>query len=191
MQDEATGQIISQLKTFKQQGLTYYQASQKLKEQGFTDDQISIAGSSYPYTDVVAPSDNNQTLTMVGQQQGVTSSAEVELGTAMLRDKRKSATSSKFFIGVILFVVGFGFGSALMRLYLIPRWFSPAGPNIFTHSSRYNYSTLVRYKYIYPAEAGIAAGLLVVILYSLYNLVFNRTTKDSCAPIYLTQLKIL
>jgi hypothetical protein len=176
MQDEITTQIISQLKSFKQQGLTYYQASQKLKEQGFSDDQISIAGSSYPYTDVIPPTDgNSQTSNPISDQQSVSPLAEEELGTAMLKDKRKSASSSKFFIGALIFVVGFGFGASLMRLYLIPRWFSPAGPNIFTHSSSYNYSTVVRYKYTYPLEAGLIGGLLLTVFYGIYSFIFNRS----------------
>jgi len=175
MQDETTTQIISQLKTFKQQGLTYYQASQKLKEQGFSDDQISIAGSSYPYTDVTTPPDANGQTANPMSEQSVMPLAEEELGTAMLKDKRRSASSSKFFIGVLIFVVGFGLGAALMRLYLIPHWYSPAGPNIFTHSSSYNYSTVVRYKYTYPLEAGLAGGLFLTVFYGIYSVLFNRS----------------
>jgi hypothetical protein len=176
--DDTTETIVSNLKTSKQQGLTYYQATLKLKEQGFTDDQINLAGSSFPYTGVASASiDNNQLsgpTSLTQAENKDMSSAEI-LGETLLKDQQKTIFNSKFFIYSVLFLSGFSFAWELMRLYLVPHWFSSSGPNIFTHSSSYNYSVTVRYKYTYPAEGGVIGGITVVVVYVLYKLLTNRS----------------
>jgi hypothetical protein len=49
--DSTTEAIVSKLKEFKQQGLSYYQATQKLLQQGYTQLQIDDAEDSFNYNE--------------------------------------------------------------------------------------------------------------------------------------------
>lgn len=47
--DDPTPQLIDKLKVYKQQGLTYYQATEQLKQQGYAELEITDAAAQFNY----------------------------------------------------------------------------------------------------------------------------------------------
>lgn len=58
--EQIKNDAVSALKVAKSQGLTYYEASQALLKQGYTQSQIEQASYQFPYTEVDAPNENAQ-----------------------------------------------------------------------------------------------------------------------------------
>lgn len=58
MQDKL-GNAVAALKAAKAQNLSYYDASQSLLKQGFTQEELEQASYQFPYTEIPQPSSNN------------------------------------------------------------------------------------------------------------------------------------
>jgi len=56
--DSKINEIVSKLKLYKQQGLSYYQATQELKSLGYNDEEIDLAAADFTYT--VVDEDSSQ-----------------------------------------------------------------------------------------------------------------------------------
>lgn len=77
--EQADSNAVIALKAAKSQSLTYYEATQTLLKQGFTQSEIRQASYQFPYTEISAPDQNSQAQ--------LTSTDSQELGEAIVKEK--------------------------------------------------------------------------------------------------------
>lgn len=124
--DNRSQEIITKLKTFKQQGLTFYQASEKLKQAGYTPAQITDAESKVNYVDVkVEESLEPVVKTPPSPKTGSELDRDYQkLGNAVLADKERSARAYAY---VGLAIPAFYFGQQVYRFWLNRKFWGSHG----------------------------------------------------------------
>ncbi len=147
---DTTKEIIAKLQDYKQQGLSYYQATQQLLESGYTQLQIDDAEDEFHYDDVTAEQDS---VPNVQNHKSIDESYE-KVGQTLIKDTKKrrkpniflkSYTShSGFFYGaisgrvwasiIIGFILSFYFGAVYHTNVNNARYCNDL-PILYVHSS--------------------------------------------------------
>ncbi|HET8708749.1 MAG TPA: hypothetical protein VFL85_00545 [Candidatus Saccharimonadales bacterium] len=89
--EQINNDAVSALKVAKSQGLTYYEASQALLKQGYTQSQIEQASYQFPYTDIDAPDKNAQVQLSAAASQAFGEAIAKEKTLDHLREERDNA----------------------------------------------------------------------------------------------------
>lgn len=120
-------QIISQLKSCKERGLSYYQAAQELLSSGYSLDQITAATDNFDY-DGTSSSQTSKYVPAVKEQAVRSAPATDKLdreyekaGNSILADKEHS---KRIYSYIGLPILAGGFTAELYRLWLASRLFS-------------------------------------------------------------------
>lgn len=102
MDNSRTEAAINMLKQCKVQRMTYYEATQVLMQQGFTEEEIDDASDQFVYSDATPPSnDNTQSPAAERPASIIEQGHDVELQAA------KQQLNKDFWYGFIPFVGGF------------------------------------------------------------------------------------
>lgn len=102
--EDPSQQLIAKLQACKDHGLTFYQATQQLKRQGYTQSQITNIVGQFNYKNPVSESNENTTehvqkiITPPSPQAGSQLDKDYQkLGISILADKERSARPYSYF----------------------------------------------------------------------------------------------
>ncbi len=157
--DDTKQTILAKLKDAKQQGLTFYQATQQLQQQGYTQVQITDAADQFNYTSPVANRSNNDDI--IGQEAKTATPASLptgsemerdyqKMGNAVLADKERSARPYAY-VGLAI-PVGY-LGQSIYRFWLTRKFWGSGG------NPRYLWANNLGY---YLLAVAIGAGLAII-----------------------------
>lgn len=146
--------IISQLKSFKQQGLTFYEASERLKQAGYSPAQITDAESKVNYVDT---KDTKFVMLVAKAPLSPKAGTDMDksyqkLGNTLLADKERS---TRPFAYIALAIPAFYLGQQIYRLWLHRKFWGGDG------DSRYLWFNNVGWILL---SGAIGAGIAIVSL---------------------------
>lgn len=150
-------EIISKLKAFKQEGMTFFQANEKLKSEGYTPAQIVDAESKVNYVDVVSK-DLIERQTKESPNRTVSSKMDKSyqrFGNSLLAEKERNGRPCVY-IGLV--IPAFWLGMRIHRFWLHRRFHSSGADPRYLWANNIDW-TLV---------SGIAAAGVVIFCLRLY-----------------------
>lgn len=113
--NDTVHEVISKLQEYKAQGKTFYEASNLLREQGYTKTQITDAQSQYDYHDPEPDYQTADTRSAASTDKKVSDKDYQKLGNRILADKER--TSRLFIYALFPIIVG-DFARQVYRFYL-------------------------------------------------------------------------
>lgn len=124
--DNSNQEIITKFQSYKQQGLTFFQASEKLKQAGYTPAQITDAESKVNYVDIKTDEPVEPVVkTPPSPRAGSAMDRDYQkLGNAVLADKERSARPYAY---TGLAIPAFYFGQQLYRFWLNRKFWGSHG----------------------------------------------------------------
>jgi hypothetical protein len=179
--EDTRQQLIAKLKTCKEQGLTFYQASQQLQQQGYIQAQITNAADQFNYKNPVA---NGSSADLVKREGKMVTPASSPAGSEMDRDYQKMGNailadkerSERPYAYVALAITAGYLGQSIYRFWLTRKFWGSSG------NPRYLWANNLGY---YLLAGVIGAGLAILGL-KLYfrskDRLYKRIDKSLSPP---------
>ncbi len=176
--DNSAQDILTKLKASKQQGLTFYQATEQLKQQGYTPAQISDAADQFNYTAPIADTasgtgDNSQAVNSVQQlPASPTEGSELDkdyqkMGNDLLAEKDRD-TRQYAYVGLAI-SAGL-FGTQAYRLWLTTKFWGGGGNQHYLLAFNLGY---------YFLSGVISAGLAILALKFYFRFKDKKVQADT------------
>lgn len=152
--DNSNQEIVTKLETYKQQGLSFYQASEKLKQAGYTPAQITDAESKVDYVDIKS---NKPPEPIIKTPPSPKTGSDMDrsyqkLGNSILADKERSARPYAY---VGLAIPAFYLGQQLYRFWLNRKFWGSHGDPHYLWANNVGWVLL---------SGAIGAGIAIVAL---------------------------
>ncbi len=149
--ENANQQLIVKLKAFKQQGLTFYQATERLKQGGYSQEQIDDIADQFNYTTPPQTVGGDKAVLTQSKPLPPASSQDYErLGNAILADKERSARPYAY----VALAIPCGYlGQGLYRFWLNTKFRGSSGNQHYLWANNLGY---------YFLSGAIGAGIAIV-----------------------------
>ena len=152
--DSNSQEIITKLQSYKEQGLTFFQASEKLKQAGYTPAQITDAEKKVNYVDIKSDKSTEPvTMTPPSPKTGSEMDRSYQkLGNSVLADKERSARPYAY---VVLGIPAFYLGQQIYRFWLSRKFWGSDGDPRYLWANNIGWVLL---------SGAIGAGIAIVSL---------------------------